>query len=114
MSDILIAIWRSGVTYRFLKANPDGAVKVIAPVNVENMPRLKPFARIGVGKTSATQMKAGASKHCKGTLVRMDTHDRQTTYLEKDNVEEHEKNASGIPSLIIRAKILHGEKSFSK
>lgn len=51
------------ITYRFLNANPEGAVNVMAPVNVENNPKLMPFARIGVGNTSATQINAGASKH---------------------------------------------------
>lgn len=58
----------------------------MAPVNVENKPKLKPFARIGVGNTSATQMNAGASKHYIRIKISLGIDDGCASYLEEYNV----------------------------
>lgn len=96
-----------------LNANADEDVKVMAPAQFAKKAKLKPFARIVVGKISAAQMIAGASTHCqflkKGSIRTV-----SGTYLKEHNVEEDKQNRAGISGLALCTKILPLKKRLCK
>jgi hypothetical protein len=96
-----------------LNANGDGAVNVIVPTKRANIARLMPLARRWVGKTSAAQMKDGASTHYESLSFK---HEKKidSTNLKEQDVQENEQHTGRISSLVVRTEELPLEEGFSE
>jgi hypothetical protein len=96
-----------------LNATTDDDVKVMPPVQNAKKPKLRPFARMVVGKISAAQMTLGASTYCKCLNIKS----IRTTfdaYLEEHDEKEKKQDGGSVSTLVICAEILPLKKCLYK